>query len=304
LICIPAYNEAKNIGKVVKKAKNYASEVLVYDDGSVDNTSEEAKAAGATVIRNAKSKGYGVGIKTLFEAAREKNDVLMVTLDSDGQHDPDDIPRIIEPIMSGRADIVIGSRFLNAYDKHKVPSFRSLGIKAITKVTQSASYNNITDAQSGFRAYSRQALTKINLFEQGMAVSTEILLRAKERNLLIEEVPIIISYNVEKPSTQNPISHGIGVLYSVIQFISLRHPLAFYGLPGIAFVIIAVLFMNFALSAYFLSKQSLTGSLLATASMEYIVISVGFGIVGIVLLATGTILYTITALLKGKIKEN
>jgi glycosyltransferase involved in cell wall biosynthesis len=297
LVCIPAYNEATSIADIVKRAANYASEVVVYDDGSTDNTAQVAKAAGASVIRNRRNKGYGAAIRRLFEAAVEKDANVMVTIDSDGQHDPDEIPRILEPILDEGADIVIGSRFLkdkNSSSQQKIPSYRNLGIKTITRFTQAASYNGITDAQSGFRGYSKNALSKINLFEDGMAVSTEILLGAREKNLVVKEVPVSINYDVEKPSTHNPVSHGVGVLYSLVQFISLRHPLAFYGLPGIAFLIIAGLLLNYGMMVYGSHRHS---------SVEYVVSSVGFGVVGVVLLATGAILYTITALLKGRIKD-
>jgi glycosyltransferase involved in cell wall biosynthesis len=296
LVCIPAYNEAKSIGEIIKKAATYASDVIVYDDGSSDNTAEVADAAGATVIRNRKNKGYGVAIKRLFEAAAEKEVDVMVTLDSDGQHNPDEISKIIAPILNERYDVVIGSRFLGDRNKpqNKIPTYRNLGIKTITRLTQSSSYSQITDAQSGFRAYSRNALSRINLFEEGMAVSTEILLKAKGKNLQIKEVPISINYDIEEPSTHNPVSHGMGVLYSIIQFISLRHPLAFYGIPGVAFLIIAVGMLNYGLMVYGSYRHS---------SVEYIVSAVGFGVVGVVLLATGAILYTIIALLKGRIKD-
>jgi glycosyltransferase involved in cell wall biosynthesis len=294
LVCIPAYNEAKSILDIIQTAKNYATEVIVYDDGSVDNTNEVAKAAGATVIRNPTNKGYGVAIRALFQAAREKNADIMVTLDSDGQHNPDEIPYVLEPILKDGFDIVIGSRFLGDQDKIKIPKYRSLGIKTITKFTQSASYNNITDAQSGFRAYSKKALTKINLFEEGMAVSTEILLRAKEKDLMIKDVPITINYNVQDVSTHNPLSHGIGVLYTVIQFISLRHPLSFYGLPGIVLIIVSVGFASNALELFSKTRY---------ISTNMILISIGTIVIGVVLLATAAILYTITALLKGKIKD-
>ena len=174
----------------------------------------------------------------------------MVTLDSDGQHDPDQIAEVIEPLKQG-FDIVVGSRFLKSDGKQKIPRYRSFGIKTITKLTQAASYNGLTDSQSGFRAYNKNALSKINLFEDGMAVSTEILLRASEKKLLTTEVPITINYDLKDTSTHNPISHGIGVLYSVFQFISLRHPLAFYGLPGIVILGIAALFYETCVESVF-----------------------------------------------------
>ena len=297
LVCIPAYNEAKGISAIVKKSAIYASEVIVYDDGSKDDTAEVAKAAGAHVIRGGKNKGYGAAIALLFETAVEKNADIMVTIDGDGQHDPAEIPQILGPVLKEGFDVVIGSRFLdrrNDNKQPKVPYYRDLGIKTITRFTQAASYQGITDAQSGFRAYSKNALSRIRLFEDGMAVSTEIILKAREENLSIKEIPISIRYDVDNPSTHNPISHGVGVLYSVIQFISLRHPLAFYGLPGIAFLITAVALLNYGMIVYGSYRHS---------SVEYIVASVGFGVVGIVLLATGAILYTMTALLRGKIKD-
>lgn len=287
--CIPAYNEAKTIADIIRSAKRYVNEVIVYDDGSMDNTDEIAKAAGASVIRSLFNKGYGVAIKILFQAAKEKNADIMITLDSDGQHNPDQIPAVLEPILKDGFDIVIGSRFLNDSDRQKVPAYRSFGVKTITRFTQAASYNNITDAQSGFRAYNKIALSKINLFEQGMAVSTEILLRAKEKNMLIKEVPVTIEYNVLNPSTHNPLSHGISTLYSIIQFISLRHPLAFYGIPGIILLAISGLFMYTQVDLYSATKY---------ISTNLILVSLGAAITGMILLATAVIINTITALLK------
>ena len=292
IVCVPAFNEANSISDIVQKSKKYANQVIVYDDGSKDDTYEVAMSAGATVIRNQENNGYGVAIRSLFQAAKEQEADIMVTLDSDGQHNPDEIPYLIERLKQG-FDIVIGSRFLRNDDKEKVPRFRSLGIKTITKLTQTGTSSKITDSQSGFRAYGKDALSKINLFEDGMAVSTEILLRANEKKLSITEVPITINYDIENTSTHNPIKHGIGVLYSVFQFISLRHPMAFYGLPGIALLGIAAYFLRNALHLF-----STTGYV----STNMILIAIGIAVVGVVFLATGAILYTLIAFFKGKMK--
>jgi glycosyltransferase involved in cell wall biosynthesis len=293
LVCIPAFNEAKTIEDIIMKSKKHADGVIVYDDGSTDNTYDLAKSSGATVIKSPKNTGYGAAIRALFQAAKDQNADVMITLDSDGQHNPDQIPVLIEPLLKQGVDLVIGSRFLNRNDKERVPRYRSFGIKTITKLTQAASYGGITDAQSGFRAYNKNALSKINLFEDGMAVSIEILLRAKEKKLLTTEVPITINYDVKDTSTHNPISHGVGVLYSVLQFISLRHPLAFYGLPGIALLGVAAFFLKNVLHLF-----STTGYV----STNMILISVGIAVVGVVLLATAAIVYTLVALLKDRIK--
>ena len=292
LICIPAFNEANSITGIITKSKQYGDEVIVYDDGSSDETYQVATSAGATVIRNPQNKGYGVAIRSLFQVAKDKEADIMVTLDSDGQHNPDQIPDVLTPIKQGY-DLVVGSRYLRRDDKVKVPRLRSLGIRTITKLTQSASYRGITDSQSGFRAYSKAALTTINLFQDGMSVSTEILLRASEKKLSIIEVPITINYDLKDTSTHNPISHGVSVLYSVLQFLSLRHPLAFYGLPGIALLGVAALFLRNALHLF-----STTGYV----STNMILISVGIAVVGVILLATAAIVYTLVALLKDRIR--
>jgi glycosyltransferase involved in cell wall biosynthesis len=291
LVCVPAFNEAKNISSIVSQSMKYATEVLVYDDGSTDKTHEIAISAGATVIRNPKNNGYGVAIRSLFHAAKEKNADIMITLDSDGQHDPTQIPALLERLQQG-FDIVIGSRFLRNEDKERVPKYRSLGIKTITRLTQVASYKGISDSQSGFRAYNKTALSAINLFEDGMSVSTEILIRASEKKLSVAEVPITINYDIKDTSTHNPITHGIGVLYSVFQFVSLRHPLLSYGLPGIVLLGVAAFFLKNALNLF---SQS------GYVSTNMILISVGIAVVGVVLLATAAIVYTMVALLRGRV---
>jgi glycosyltransferase involved in cell wall biosynthesis len=294
IVCIPAYNESENVANIIKKASGYATEVIVCDDGSSDNTSEAAREAGAKVIQHSVNRGYGAAISTLFQIAKEKEADVMVTLDSDGQHDPEKIPDVVSPVLKDDVDLVIGSRFLMLQEKDRIPTYRSFGIKTITKLAQVASYGSLTDAQSGFRAYSKNALAKINLFEEGMAVSTEILLRAKDKSLRVTEVPITVNYDVARPSSHNPITHGVGVLYSLVQFISLRHPLAFYGLPGIILLIVAAVFTSKALELFSATRY---------VSTNLILVSVGSAVVGVVLLATGAILYTITALLKGRIKD-
>lgn len=215
----------------------------------------------------------------------------MVTIDSDGQHDPHQISKLLEPILNDGYDLVIGSRFLNS--SKKIPKYRSFGIRTITKLMQSASYDHITDAQCGFRAYGKKAISLMNLYEDGMAVSTEILLQASENNLSVKEVPIIVNYDLDKTSTHNPFSHGISVLSSIFQFISIRHPLIFYGLPGIIMLSIAIGYMNFALELFSESRYISTNAIL---------VSVGSTIVGIVLVATAVLLYSMSALMRGKVK--
>jgi glycosyltransferase involved in cell wall biosynthesis len=294
LVCIPAYNESSKIGKIVNRARAYASEVIVCDDGSTDETAKEAQTAGAIVIRHSVNKGYGSAIKTLFRTAKENNADVMVTLDADGQHDPDQIPNIVEPILNEGFDIVIGSRFLNIHDREKVPSYRSFGIKTLTLLTKAASYRNITDAQSGFRAYSKAALSQIQLNEGGMAISAEILLRASRQNLSIKEVPATVIYDIQGTSTMNPISQGATVLRSIFQFVSIRHPLLFYGIPGIIMLLFATGFFAQALAIFSETRY---------VSTPLVLLAIGASVIGVLLLITGIILYTVTAVLREKIRD-
>jgi glycosyltransferase involved in cell wall biosynthesis len=292
IVCMPAYNEEKNIASIVKRARNYADEVIVCDDGSTDNTSSLAKQEGAIVINHTKNSGYGKTVRTLFQSALERDGEIIVTIDSDGQHDPEQIPTVIEPMLKSGFDIVIGSRFIENKDNLKIPLYRSFGIKTITKFTKQASFSNLTDAQSGFRGYTRHALEALNLNEDGMQISTEILLNAKSKKLSITEVPITISYDVDKSSTHNFLSHGVGVLFSVIQFISLRHPLIFYGIPGVALLIVSGYFAYNALELFSTTRF---------ISINLLLLSITASIIGIILLTTGSILFTISVMLtKGK----
>jgi glycosyltransferase involved in cell wall biosynthesis len=294
VVCIPAFNEAKNIGKVVRAATAYADKVIVCDDGSSDYTGARAAEAGATVIKHPVNRGYGAAIKTLFRAAKDQDADIMVTLDSDGQHDPDQIPLIIKPILEEGFDVAVGSRFLKTEDRKKVPAYRSFGIRAITRLARMTYQKNLTDAQSGFRAYSRKALSKIDLTEEGMAISTEILMRAGQNHLLIKEVPVSVRYDVESASTHNPVLHGLGIVLTIIRFLSIYHPLSFYGLPGIAFLIVSGIYVNWALDLFSSTRY---------VSTNMILIAVGSAVIGTMLLLTAVMLYTISALLREKVER-
>ena len=293
IVCIPAYNEEKYIKEIILKAKSFADEIIVYDDGSIDKTSEVATEVGAKVIRSSRNRGYGRALSELFKYAFKSNAHIMVTLDSDGQHDANQIPSIIEPLLSNQADIVIGSRFLKSEDTRHVPAYRNFGIRAITKVTRVACYNKLTDAQSGFRAYNVSALSNMRLYEDGMAISTEILLKANENNLRIVEVPITVTYNGDG-STHHPISHGIAVVSHVVRYLSFKKPILFYGLPGLILLTVASVFMYNALDLFSSTRF---------VSTNMIILSLGFAIMGILLLATSAIVYTLVTLFKGRLKE-
>ena len=164
IACIPAFNESGKIRKVVLEITQFVDKVIVCDDGSNDNTKDEAESAGAYVITHNKNFGKGAAMRSLFEFAKTTNADVIVTIDADGQFIPDEIPKIIKPIITEQADVVIGYRF---DDKTEMPKYRKLGNKALDKITNLASDIQFKDTQSGFRAYSKNAIEKIEFSTDG-----------------------------------------------------------------------------------------------------------------------------------------
>ena len=236
LCIIPVFNEENNIASIITKLSNIADTILVCNDGSTDLTSKIAEKMGAIVINHEKNLGYGAAIRSLFLKAKELDGEILVTFDADGQHRIEDINNVIRPIVNEEADLVIGSRFLDESEK-EVPQYRKVGIKVITKITNASIKKQLTDSQSGFRAYSRKIISELNPSEMGMGVSTEILIKASIKNFRIVEVPIKVTYEGDT-STHNPISHGSSVIISTIKYTSLQRPLTFYGIPSVIFLII------------------------------------------------------------------
>lgn len=288
IVCIPALDEEKFIGDVIKKSLQYADKVIVCDDGSQDNTAKIARQSGAQVISHKKNEGYGAAIITLFDYARKENADVIVTIDGDGQHNPDQIPLLVSTLQENNVDIVIGSRFL---DKNSsTPGYRKSGIKIITSAANFATDFKVSDSQSGFRAYSKRAIESIRPTERGMAVSTEILLKISNKGLSLAEVPISISYGKDT-STENPVPHGIAVLMNTLKFISVKHPIPFYGFPGIALVIIGSVIGYQFLDAYLHRQVVFLGSLMA---------SIILFLVGTILSVTAVILFSMATLMREK----
>ena len=284
---IPAYNEEKNIASIIVKLRDIADAIIVCNDGSSDSTSEIAKKLGAIVIDHPKNLGYGAGVNSIIKKSKELNSEILVTFDADGQHRIEDIKKVAEPIEQHDADIVIGSRFLDEA-KEKIPSYRKLGINIITKVTNSTLKEKITDSQSGFRAYSKNAISKLNISDIGMGISTEILIKASSLDLKIIEVPIIVNYD-GNTSTHHPVSHGTSVLFSTIKYTSIEHPLKFYGIPSLIFFIIG-------LSFTYLSVQYYTE--IGRINANITIIAAGTVLIAIVLLIAAILLYSLVSVVR------
>ena len=287
-IGIPAYNEEKNIALIITKLKKITDSIIVCDDGSTDMTSDISKNLGAIVISHKKNMGYGGAINSIFQKSKEINSDLLVTFDADGQHRVEDIEKVIEPIKNNDADLVIGSRFLNK--KSKVPNYRKIGIKVITQITNTSMKKKLTDSQSGFRAYNKQVLLQISPSDIGMGISTEILIKSSSKGLRIMEVPITILYS-GNTSTHNPVSHGTSVLLSTIKFTSIEHPLKFYGIPSLVFLIIGGMFTYLAVQ-YYVEIGRLSTNLTVIGAVTVLT--------GLVLLITAILLFSLVSVVKDK----
>jgi len=285
LVCIPAFNEEKTIGKIIEKSLQYADKVIVCNDGSTDNTEKKAKEKGAIIINHKKNLGYGAAIISLFEVARKQNAEIMITLDGDGQHNPDQIPNLVNALTENKVDVVIGSRFLDK--KTNYPVYRKTGIKIITSASNLGTDFKVTDSQSGFRVYSKKAIDLIHPTEEGMSASTEILLKISNWGLSVAEVPITVSYEGET-STHRPLPQGVSVLMNTLKFISVKHPITFYGIPGIALVIVGIVLSVQFLDEYLNNQTIFYGSLLG---------SVILFLIGSIMLATAIILYSMSTLM-------
>jgi glycosyltransferase involved in cell wall biosynthesis len=286
IIGIPAYNEEKNIAKIILRIQSIADKVLVCNDGSSDLTGAIAEKMGAIVINHPKNMGYGAAIRSLFLKSKELDADILVTFDADGQHRVEDIAKLLEPIKNNTADIVIGSRFLD--DKTKIPKYREMGIKTITSISNISTDVKVTDSQSGFRAYNNKVLREIVPSDYGMGVSTEILIKANNKKFRISEVPITIIYE-DDTSTHNPVSHGASVVLSTMKFISIEHPLKFYGIPGIIFLAIGLFFVVWTIQVFTETRQIITNISL---------IGVGSTLIGTILIVTSIMLFSLISVVR------
>jgi glycosyltransferase involved in cell wall biosynthesis len=262
---------------------------VVCDDGSSDLTSKEAKDAGAFVIQHSHNKGKGAALKSLFDYARHSNADVIVTIDGDGQFLPEEIPKLTKDVEDGKSDIVIGYRFETEKD---MPAYRKFGNKILDEVSKKAANLNLRDTQSGFRAYSKQAIKKIYFRNDGFAADSEILIDASEKNLSISEHNVTVLYNTgSKTSTKNPVSHGSGVLISLFELVLMKRPLTFLGIPGLIILVAGIITSTISLMLF-----NQTGHF----SVPTTLVSVVFLTVGVMLILVSGILFSINRTIQSR----
>ncbi|MEW6009797.1 MAG: dolichyl-phosphate mannose synthase [Methanobacterium sp.] len=284
-VILPAYNEEVALGSIILRAQQHAQKIIVVDDGSTDKTSEVAQLAGAEVIKHPTNLGKGAALRSGFEAAKEYD--IIVTIDADAQHDPDEIPLLTEPLLKKEADVVNGSRYITGVDEN-TPAYRRVGQKVLDTATNLSSGLDITDTQSGFRAFSQKSLPYFRFKESGFGVESEMLVDASQAGLKIVEVQIGVRYDVDG-STQNPISHGARVLFHILQDMELKRPLYYFTIPGIVIVLVGA-----SLSLIFL-RDYLTGT---SISMGPTMVAVMLSLFGTFMMFTGIILDSMSRMLQ------
>ncbi|WP_042680028.1 glycosyltransferase family 2 protein [Thermococcus paralvinellae] len=189
-VIIPAYNEEKRIGKVLQRMPEFVDEVIVVDDGSKDRTSEVARKFGVKVIRLEQNQGKG---KAMSEGIKAASGDIIVFIDADGQHRPEEIIKLVEPIVNGEADFVIGSRLIKAQGER--PLIRKISNFITTSLIRLKLGINVRDTQSGFRAIKREFLPEIE--SKRYEVETEVLIKAVKKGARVKEVPVSMIYGVE-----------------------------------------------------------------------------------------------------------
>lgn len=202
LLLIPAYNEAERVPAVIKASLPYGP-VLVVDDGSQDQTSAVAREAGAEVVRQEPNQGKGAAIIRGFEYGMEHEFDAVLTLDADGQHDPDEIPLFIQEFVNNGSDLIIGKR-----DFSKMPFPRNITNRIGTWSFSDAMQQYIPDNQSGYRLHSKRLLQEaLTSSERGFEFEVEIILRCVLTGYKLSWIPIKTIYNDKQNSKITPISH-------------------------------------------------------------------------------------------------
>jgi glycosyltransferase involved in cell wall biosynthesis len=251
LAVVPAYEEERRIGSVVLQVKPYVDQVLVVDDGSHDDTAGIAYAAGALVIRHDHNEGKGCALNTGLMRARQLGAMAVVLIDGDGQHQAEEIPILLGPILRGEADVVVGSRYLHA--QAQVPRHRVLGHKALNWLTSIVSGVHLSDSQNGFRALSRRALEAFWFSSQGFSVESEMQFLIRQHGLRFAEAPVTTLY-VDKPK-RSVVVQGLHVVSGTLRGAGYYRPLRFLELPGFGLLVIGLAIRTSAIEHLQLSSR-------------------------------------------------
>ena len=298
IAAIPVFNEALTIAVQVLNCKKYVDRVIVVDDGSSDETAIIASALGAFVVCHKTNRGYDATLRTCFDTAKKLGTNVMVIIDGERGYDSKDIPKLVEPLLKDEADIVIGSRFLNA-ENTDVPAFRKIGKMVLDTAINVTGGINVSDSESTFRAYGKKAIEKIRIVDDKASANLDILFQVSENALRVKEVGISRKSNETCKSTKNdykkPSLHLHNILDILMHDIEYRRPMYYFFIPG------AVLFaIGIAMGLEFLSVFYHGGNL----SFGAVFLILLYVIIGFIMIITGIILHAFSKMLKIELEKN
>jgi glycosyltransferase involved in cell wall biosynthesis len=277
-VVIPAFNEERVIRQVIESLpKNLVDNVIVVDDASTDRTSQIAEEVGAIVIRHGRNLGVGAAIKSGYHRALATSSEIVMVVAGDGQHDPHDIPALIQPILDHEADYVVGDRLSSNPLTGGMPRYRFLGNRLLTYMTRKLTKLDVKDSQSGYTAISRTALRKINIafLSDRWGVPNDMLLECAMRGLCVKYVPVKAIYGGRK---------------------------SYVSLPGFAIRLIAILVRGFLRYLYFYRGTivlTTTGGVLILVGLVYGLVIVSETLATRTLPGVGSVILEATILLTG-----
>lgn len=287
IACIPAFNEERTIAKVLIRASHHVDGLIVIDDGSEDDTGAIAEKLGALVIRHGQNLGKGIALRDGFAWAKENNVAVLVTLDADGQHDPDEIPILISPVLGGEADITVGGRSVRPPG---MTMQRRLAQKTLDSLVGVKEGSALVDSQSGFRAYSRRAVSSVEVSEWSMGAESEILIHAKKAGLVIHQVPVHMQYEIEG-RRRNPVIQFTDVFSTIIKVSLVRRPLRVIGVPGLVLLVVGLFGWLDVLATYNAAQEFALGHALVYTAVL---------LTGILMTIVATLLFVVRILLQEK----
>ncbi len=262
---IPAYNEELNIGEVISKSLNYTDEVIVIDDGSTDGTRKIAKEAKAIVKSHIVNRGLGLTIRDGIKEALKTGADIMVIIDADGQYSADQIPDLLKPILEGKADLVLGSRFMGSIAH--MPRLKKLGNKIITLIVRNLMNIDITDAQTGFRAMRREVVEQI-ILSGDYTYTQEMIIRASAEGFYIIDVPVNFYERKHGKSRliRDPAEYGLNTSMTMLRAYRDYRPMTLFGTIGVLMMLIGTLIGLYIVYEFFVLGTFETGQRLVTLS--------------------------------------
>ena len=275
VVLIPAYNEESSIAKAIlgipRKIRGVDKvEVLVVDDGSHDKTPELALNAGADkVVSHKRNMGVGAAFMTGIRNAVSMSADVVVTVDADSQFDSNQIPELIVPILNQQLDVVIGSRFLSGKPKN-IPRIKMLGNKIFSKIVSWLTGQKFTDTQTGFRAYSREALLHVSIVND-FTYTQEVLIDLKFKGLRIGEIPVSVSYDEKRKSrvVKNIFNYSSKALSIIIRTLVYHKPILSFGLLGAVLIGGGILAKLLAIEKILVVKAGLSTGLIILGAVSF-----------------------------------